>query len=841
MKPEPVGLLSKYFIVQYRESIRRLFKENPKPITLFFILLFVLFLNAIFLIIHPLDYKKLSETLEFEEPSTLYAINRKGEYEPIAEYTKFSRIVLRLKDLPQENPPISKDKRNRIIQCFISTEDNEFYSHYGVDPKGIFRALVVNLLSGRIKEGASTITQQVARLKFLNQERTIARKAREAWIAFLLEIVHTKDAIMESYLNEIPLGHGTIGVGAASRFYFRKDAKDLTWGEAALLASLTTRPSKFSPLVNPKESMAKVRVVFRRLVENGRMDVATAEKEYNQFLEFYRQLNRSPNDSAFADRLNRFPYVTEYLRRLLVNTVGSATLYHGGLKIYSSIHIQHQEEAEKALYSALKKQTLESNQRSFRNIDIFDEQYGNIIQLLTDIHDLNEFKFKVPRSLRKFNSHFQEELRDELAILNLLSGSDQIGAVLETNYLTQSKQDFLLPVEGSLISIRPFTGHITAIVGGSGFRTDNQQIRPFQAFRQPGSSFKPVIYAAILDYYAQNPNPEKNITASSLFLDSPLAYLLEDGDEWTPENFSNEYSGFILLREALELSKNSVAVRALEHVGLSNILPKIHELTQVKRPLPPNYSISLGSFELTPLELTRIYATFASRGKSIHPKTLLWIENKKGEIIKDFREDSESKEKQIILPETAYIITSMMEGVIQRGTGKAALSYGLTRPAAGKTGTTNNFRDAWFVGYTPELVASVWMGYDVGTISLGRGVTGGKIAAPVWGRFMQNALLYEPKSQFSDEGLNIVRRQICKSCGKLPGPHCKETREEIFHETTVPKEYCDDPRGLDIDSPSPTYLYRDRQGPVASPARPPQSKPSIKNKNIFQGDDEVSF
>ncbi len=838
MKNEPVGPISKYFIVLFRENFNRIFGEDCKTSKLIFLFVLLCILNVLLLIVNPLDYQKLGDTIVFEEPSTLYGVNRKGEYEPIAEFTKFSRMILRIRDLPPEDPPLSTDRRNKLIQCFVSTEDNDFYRHRGLDPRGIFRAFLVNLLAGRIKEGASTITQQVARLKFLNRERTIARKAREAWLAFLIELIYSKDTIMESYLNEIPLGHGTIGVGAATRFYFRKDVKDLTWGEAALLASLTTRPSRFSPLVNPRESLSKVRVVFKRLVENGRMDIATAEKEFDRFMDFYIQLNRSPNDSAFSDRLNRFPYVTEYVRRKLVRSLGSDTLYNGGLKIYSTIHIHHQEEAEKALYSVLRKQTQESNQRAFRNVDAFDDQYGSILNLIAEIHDLNEYKFKTSKTSRQFNSYFQENLRDEWSALNLLTGYETIGEFIDQNYINNSREDHLLPVEGSLIAIRPNTGYITAIVGGSGFRADNQQIRTFQAYRQPGSAFKPILYAAILDYYAKNPDPEKNITASSLFLDSPLNYLMEDGDEWNPENFSNEYSGFILLREALELSKNSVAVRAIEHVGISNILPKIQELIQVKRDLPKNYSISLGSFELTPFELTTIYATLASGGKSVHPISILFIQDSQGRIVKDFRKEfSESTRKQIVEPETAFIITSMMEGVIQNGTGKAALSYGLNRPAAGKTGTTNNFRDAWFVGYTPELVASVWVGYDIGTISLGRGMTGGKIAAPAWGRFMQNALLYEPRGVFSTEGLSLVKRTICKSCGKLPGANCRETREEYFHLSTVPKETCDDPRGIGSES-------------YVQPSLPSQGRPALRKtlpasgkprSNIFKGDDEMPF
>lgn len=250
---------------------------------------------------------------------------------------------------------------------------------------------------------------------------------------------------MEIYLNEIPLGHGTIGVGAAARFYFRKDVKDLTWGESALLASLTTRPTEFSPLVNPNSSSAKVRVVFKKFVENGILDVKTAEKEYESFSEYYITLNRSPNDSAFGDRLNRFPYFTEYVRKNLTRYIPKSTLYSGGLKIYSTLNIQHQTQAEKALYAGLKAQTALSNQRTFTKIDAFDDAYGEIYDLLSMLNDIPDFKFKISRSARTFNRAWQEDLRDELSALNLLSGTESLGETIDWNYKSQQTEDFLLP------------------------------------------------------------------------------------------------------------------------------------------------------------------------------------------------------------------------------------------------------------------------------------------------------------------------------------------------------------------------------------------------------------
>ncbi|MBE7412400.1 MAG: PBP1A family penicillin-binding protein [Leptospiraceae bacterium] len=827
---ESPNLLSRLIITKFRDTLTFFgCKENDfgKLVAIASILCF---LNILLIVASPTDFFKIQKANDYERPSILYGINSKNEYEPIAEFYKFSRVVVPIHSLKPESS--GKDKRHNLIQCFLSTEDNNFYSHTGVDFRGIFRAFAVNLIAGKIREGASTITQQVTRIKFLSIERSFLRKAREVWLAFLMEMVYDKDTIMEMYLNEIPLGHGTLGAGAAARFYFRKDLNDLTWGEAALLSSLTTRPKEFSPLVNPIVSNNKVRIVFMKLIETGKMDIQTAEEEYSKFADYYMTLNRSPNDSAFSDRLNRFPYFTEYVRKNLNKTINTNKLYSGGFKIYSTLNIRHQTEAEKALQAGLTRQTEMSNQRSFKNVEIFDKEYGQAYDIISNLFDLSDFKFKISRMERTFRSSYQEDYRDNLAMLNLLTGSENVGEIIDFNFIKQNTQDHLLPVEGGIISMRPDTGYITALVGGSGFRSDNQQIRPVQAYRQPGSSFKPLVYAATMDNYFQNPDPKKNVTAATIFLDSPIQYLMDDGDEWTPENYSDEYSGFTRLRSALESSKNSVAVRVVEHVGLSKIMPSLKAMLQLDggREIPHNYSVSLGAFEVTPYELTRAYAAFASKGKEVFPISVLYITDDKGKVIQDFRiEHNKRTRKQIISPEVSFIMTSMMEDVIRKGTGKSALSYGLRRPAAGKTGTTNNFRDAWFVGYTPELVSSVWLGFDTGTISLGRGMSGGVVAAPIWGRFMQNALLGESTKQFDFGDINVITKKVCAISGKLPGVQCTKTIDEYFVKGTIPTEICQDHLGVAVE---PVEEKKSKPIPLTLPKKK-------KYKNLFQGDDQL--
>lgn len=824
------------------------FLAAPLQLTKLVLLAFILGLAFLFVVIaKPDDFAKIPQAAHYQRPSKLYGVNASGDYEPIAEFYKFSRVILTLPELKKEKG--SADTRNRVVQCFLSTEDNQFYSHFGIDIRGIIRAMFVNILAGRIKEGASTLTQQVARLKFLSNERSYVRKAREAWLAILMETMFSKDEILEMYLNEIPLGHGTLGAGAAAKFYFDKEINELSWGEAALLSSLTTRPRQFSPFFNPNESSRKVRVVFRKLIETGRLNVKQAVGEYNSFIEFYRTLNRSPNDSAFSIRLNRFPYFTEYIRRQLVkNKKLEESIYSGGYKIYTTLNIEHQKAAEKVMQKGLKRQTRISGQRKFKNTDIFDKYYGSAYDVIAHISDMPEFKFKVYRAQKQFKQVYEKELRNEFALLNYLNGSAVVAKASEKNFMQNTSDDAIMPVEGALISMRPETGYITALVGGSGFRSDNQQIRPIQAYRQPGSSFKPLVYAAAIDYTAKTPDLEEKVTASSLFLDSPMNYLSADGAEWTPSNYSEQYAGFIRLRSALATSRNMVALRVLDQVGLSKVNSTLRDLLALpeEREIPQNISVALGSFEVAPIDMARAYAVFASAGKSVHPISILYITDTHDKMIVDYRIGHQKKaRKQIISPEASYVITSMMKSVVNHGTGKAVRRYGLKHPAAGKTGTTNNFRDAWFVGFTPGLVTAIWVGYDAGTLSLGRGMAGGTISAPLWGQYMAKALAGETVKPFpSKEGLNIVTKRVCSTSGKAKTSQCPKSYDEIFIKGTEPQP-CDHhgggypyfPDGADIYSPQP-QSRNDSHPDIHQPAVKPKT-PKKTAKNAFFGDDTI--
>jgi penicillin-binding protein 1A len=777
-------------------------KGEVKSISLLLLYNFLLMILVSCLLFIKLgDFEKVSNAKKYRLGTTLYGINPSGDYEPIAEYYHFRRVLL-------PDGFIGNNPENKIVRSFIAMEDSNFSEHFGIDIRGIIRAFFVNLMAGRIKEGASTITQQVARLKFLTLERSYIRKIREAWLALLLEMDYSKDEILSIYLNEVPLGHGNRGIIAASEFYFNKNYENLSWGEASLLAALTTRPNYYSPLKNPHESMAKVKVVFRRLIESGELSLPEAEAEWKKLVAFYSTQNRSPAESAFSNRLNRVPWFTEYTRRILEKRYGKQLFYEGGLKIYSSLDIQMQENAQKIIFQGTKKQSQISNVRKFKSFDYFDDTYGISWNLISEIFNVPYLKASMSRQQRKIDRYFQKELRDELFLINYLSGNGGLSQAIEAHYQDSQDVDEIQNVEGALVTLEVKTGKIKALVGGSKFVTNNQLIRAVDTYRQPGSSFKPILIASALEYSARHPDIKNPVTPASLFNDTPKIFLMTDGAQWEPQNYSPNYSGFILLRRALELSKNMVAIQIPEYIGLKNIHPIIEEITNVKkrsgtqtRVIPYNYSIALGSFELSPLEMAASYGMFANNGIRVRPISIMKVTDYDGNVIDDFySKHQEKKAERVVSPSTAQLITSMLKGVIKSGTGRGVISAGFSRSAAGKTGTTDNQRDAWFVGYTPRYVTAIWLGYDRANMSLGRGATGGGVAAPLWGKYMAKALAGKPYTSFKFSGSNVIQKTICEISGKLPNTHCGKTKQEFFNANNVPKEVCNDHYGYEIET-----------------------------------------
>ena len=629
-----------------------------------------------------------------------------------------------------------------LIRAVISVEDSRFWVHKGIDYIAILRALLKDILAGRIKEGGSTITQQLAKIVFLTPERTIIRKLKEVILAFRLERNLTKEEILDLYLNRIYFGHGAYGVEMAARRHFGKPVTDVTLAEAALLAGLLKAPARYSPYNNIDKSKERQHIVLMRMQEENYINNEQTEKAYKEplYLSSLRHKQKEPN------------YFLEYIRKYLEDKYGVEKVYKEGLMVYTSLNIKMQSAAVKSLQHGLS--NLDKRQ-GFRGIigheDIDTEKEVNektsfkkIIMTPGDVLTATVLAVSPSKATVKTKGITGTlALSDTLWVKKLIDSKGNVIKSLKAFKLNnilkagdiitvrvknakgarpafQLEQEPL--VQGALVAIEPTTGYIRAMVGGYDFNKSEFN-RALYAKRQAGSVFKPIIYATSLDH---------GFTPASTIIDEPVNYPSETFGGWEPANYDEEFHGPTRLREALAYSRNIVTIKLLEKAGVEHAID-FARAVGIKGPFPHNLTLALGSLSVTPLEITSAFCVFAREGIRMKPIAVKYITDLKGNIL----ENNEPRGKRVINPQTAFLTTSMLEDVVKYGTGWRAKS--LKKTVAGKTGTTNDYRDAWFVGYTPGLAAGVWVGFDNQRV-LGEKETGSKAAAPIWVSFMKDAL-----------------------------------------------------------------------------------------------------
>lgn len=637
---------------------------------------------------------------------------------------------------------VSIDKiPENMIRALVAVEDSRFWHHKGVDYLAIIRAILKDILAGRIKEGASTITQQLAKVVFLSPEKTIIRKLKEATLAYRLEKNLTKEEILELYLNKIYFGRGAYGVEMAARSYFGKSISQVDLAEAALLCGLIKAPSRYTPYNNLDKAKQRQLVVLNRMKEVGYITQEQVDKAYEQplYLASVRQEQYINN------------YFIEYVRKQLEDVYGAEMTYNGGLRVYTTLNKKVQMAAVNSLREGL--QALDKRQGfrgplEHKDIDVKAElenqaPFEKVVMRVGDIRTAtvlavssNEATIKTMGIVGKLylaDAKWADKLIDSKGRLirklraklsTFLKPGDIIKVRLKDRKGSRPvfalEQDPL--VQGAVVSIEASTGYIRAIVGGYNFN-ESEFNRAISARRQAGSAFKPIIYAAAMD---------NGFTPASVIIDEPLIYESEKYGDWTPENYDEKFHGATRLREALTHSRNIVTIKLIEEIGVDKVA-KFAGSLGIKGPFPRNLTLGLGSLSVSPLELTSAFGVFARGGTRISPVAVKYVSDNKGNVL----ENNIPKGQNVISPQTAFLATSMLEDVVKYGTGWRARA--LNRPAAGKTGTTNEYKDAWFIGYTPELVTGVWVGFD-DTHSLGRGETGSRAAAPIWVSFMQKAL-----------------------------------------------------------------------------------------------------
>jgi penicillin-binding protein 1A len=574
-----------------------------------------------------------------------------------------------------------------LPKAFIAAEDARFFEHQGIDYRRILGAAFRNIEALDVVQGGSTITQQIAKSFFLTPEKSFTRKIKEAILAQRIEHYLTKNEILYLYLNQIYLGEGAYGVGAASNTYFGKPVQNLTLAECALLAGLPPSPNNLSPLKNPKKGRERQLYVLNRMVDRKMITKEQAQKAQAEEIKL-----RPRGPKGYHDA----PFVVEQVRQYVEQKYGKDLLYKGGLKIYTTIHSRLQKAAQKAVRKGLEE---------------FEARGGK-------------------------------------------------GKGREA-------------VQGALIALEPQSGYILAMVGGRDYSA-SQFNRATQARRQAGSAFKPIVYAAALD---------KGMTPASIIKDEPFSFVDVPGKEpWEPQNFDREFWGPVTMRKALTFSRNVPTVRIAQSIGLDYLIEYAANLG-IKTRLEPNLSLALGSANVTLLELTRAFGVFAAQGYRSDPVLVSQIQDKEGTVM----EETEPSSLEVISPQTSYLITSLMHSVIQEGTGQGAKALG--RPAAGKTGTTNDTRDAWFVGFLPQkLVAGAWVGYDIEK-SLGSHETGAVAALPLWLAFMKEAAENIPVEDFAvPDGIVFVKvdKETGEPMGSMRWVKSGKVLYECFKEGTEP-------------------------------------------------------
>ena len=677
------------------------------------------------------DYKILSN---YKPPISSRV--HSGEGQLIAEYALQKRLFVPYDSIPK-----------KVIYSFLSAEDKNFFSHPGVDAKSITRAIIKNtknFFSTKRLEGASTITQQVAKNFLLTNEVSVKRKIKEAILAFRIERAYSKERIMELYLNQIYLGEGTYGVAAASLEYFDKSVRDLDYDEAALLAALPRAPSKYNPYKSKKRATVRRNFVLKNLYDNSYINKAKYENLKKKDIKTKKRK---------IELLEEANFYSEEARRIVTDTYGYDDLYKGGLSIRTPLNSQYQIEALKALREGLEQYDRRHGWRgSITNIKTTDWQ-NNIQELIPDkslnwklakVIDIDKLTVKIETENKKigfidFNNISWTRKKSFEELLNL---NDIIYVKKIKNDKWNLKQ--LPKINGAIVVMDPYTGRVLAMVGGFSFKLSEFN-RATQAKRQPGSAFKPIVYAAAL---------ENGFTPSTLVLDAP--FVMEQGvglKTWKPENYGKKFYGPSTLRTGLEKSRNLITVRVAQKVGFDQ-MSKFANNFGIYNDIPEILSVSLGAAETTLVQLTNAYCTFVNGGKKVTPIFIDRIQDRRGKTIfnadkrkcvgckemsylKDEIPTIQNDSKQIISPETAYQITSMMEGVIKRGTGRKLRSLNLN--LAGKTGTTNKNMDAWFLGFTSKLVIGVYVGFDEPK-SLGRYETGAKAAMPIFKKFIENVV-----------------------------------------------------------------------------------------------------
>ena len=721
------------------------FNFSIKFIIVFFVVLVLFMFSTLWYFSIGLpDYKKLSN---YQPPISSRVYSEDGKL--IAEYALEKRLFVPFDSVPK-----------KVIDSFLSAEDKNFFNHPGVDAKGIVRAIIKNIKNisqNKRLEGASTITQQVAKNFLLTNEVSMKRKIKEAILAFRIERAYTKERILELYLNQIYLGQGTYGIAAASLEYFDKSIKELTYTDAALLAALPKAPSKYNPYKYPEVAKFRRNLVLKNLVDNRFI----SKKEYEKFKD--TKIDLKKRKIQIVNEANSY---TEEVRRTVKENYGFEKLYSQGLSIRTPLNINYQIQAIKSLRKGIEDYDKRRGWRGPITNKIKNKNWKNRISEFK-LDPTLDWKFAEVNGLSDFQINFRIIDKTNKGLSGVILKKNLKWAIPKKKFIKDRFDlgDIILvkksngqwklkqypKVNGGIIVLDPYTGDVKALAGGFNFKTSEFN-RVTQAKRQPGSAFKPIVYAAAL---------ENGFAPNTIILDAPFVESQGVGlKNWKPENYGKKFYGPSTFRKGIEYSRNLMTVRIAKILGVDKILDLSKKLN-IYDEIPELLSVSLGAAETTLINLTAAYAPFVNGGKKIDPNLISRIQDRRGQTIfqlenrkclgcdKFINQSSnfpkiENTNERVFSQETAYQMVSILRGAVERGTAKKLRS--LNVPLAGKTGTTNDNFDAWFIGFSSNLVIGVYVGFD-NPKTLGKFETGSKAALPIFKDFIENALF---KDDFED-------------------------------------------------------------------------------------------
>lgn len=730
---------------------------------------------------------------EFETalPTKLLDIN--GEV--ITEFVSDEkREIISYQQLPQH-----------LIDALIIREDRIFFSHKGFSVKAVMRA-VFGKLTGKSLGGGSTLTQQIAGTLYCDRtDMSYTRKIKELWWAIQMERRYSKNEILELYLNKIYFGGGTYGVNAASKYYFGHSATEITPAEAAILVIQLSNPAFYNPFDHPNRAMERQKDVLISMVNNGYITQEESEESFNNYWDNFDYTRTSASAYMMSD--DKAPWFSEYVRRELGNMIyGSDDIYTSGFTVNTTLNLQHQQIAQTVMEKWIDVANTRYKKEHSSKSDIAFNTYVPLTEMIALLFNIPSLKMSEQRSKKTANDIFVSQINPVLDVISLITGQDKLKTNITNRATAIAKQeDEKTTIEGTMIALNHENGYIDALVGGSKFDSDNQFIRATQAKVQPGSTFKPLYYSAAID--------SKKFTPTTQISDTPVVFHTADGKPYIPLNFKGEWEGDVSLWRALTRSMNVPSLKVLDGIGFESAINRAVELLGIpknevnSRAFVPGYPIGLGVCSVRPIEMARAYAIFANGGKEITPMAIRTVEDKNGNVILnpelEIRKAQAAKGEdiQVISPQNAFVMTKLLEQTVNNGGTLSAQAWHFnyrdknqtryTMPAAGKTGTTQNWADAWTCGFTPYYSAAFWFGFDKPGQSLGLNITGATLAGFAWGEYFDKVHENLPYKNWNQPLEGVIQCTVCSDSGMILTEACGDHKTTQWYLTgTQPTELC---------------------------------------------------